>query len=1043
MSSLPTTVQLSSWQPQPIDQALSATAATLRAAFERAGMSLPLLVAQTWFSLHQSTLSPQHWAALREALGTRLLLADDGDLAAYPACRRLWGCAHFGIGAQLRTPDDELLIFMVPDAAAYVRLSQLCSRCHAEADLLRHWRDGLCPPPDCSHLIALVQSMGWLKLLREAGAEVYWRGDVQPGVVPAHVPLVAAPVCAFTAERDQAIVPVLDALRQHSRVHRCTAANTTLAASLEALAQMPAAYRGQEAAIERGHELLDRCRFHPATDMHLPPCVHADPEQRLRDLCEQGITLRYQHAQRAQARERLEHELRIVTQKHFAAYILTVYDLAQQRRTCGRGSAASSMICYCLGLTNVDPIRYKLVFERFLASEREDPPDIDLDFPWDERDAVFASALQRYGRQHVAMVSTHLHYRKWSAMREVARVHDFERAEISDVKRQVSQINRFGGRAVLPGSWDPVFTHARRLYGAPRHYGLHPGGLIITQCSVDQLVPTHPSKKIIAGKPFPAIAWEKDGAEDMGLVKIDILGNRSLAVIRDTLQDLSEDGIHIDEKRWRPQDDMATRRLVAAGKTMGCFYIESPAMRQLNAKAGSGDFDRLVIHSSIVRPAANTWITTYLQRLHEFKRTGMLKDEWFVHPVMKSLLSESFGVLSYQEDVMLVAKELAGFSSKDQNYLRKSLGRTDTMERLQAVKAIFMVGCQANNVAAATAAHVWSMISSFAGYSFCKAHSASYAMVSFQCAYLKAHHPAYFMARVISNGGGFYDRSAYVEETRRQGVQILAPCVLKSDYPTRCVDGGRGMRLGLHCVPGLHRKHALQIIAETRQRPFFSFTEFYLRCPLSLRECLFLEQAGAFNNLLRHWNQQQRRWIINEVYRQRGRTRQRPPATQEINNLLACSDPEPPDLPASEPRTVWQARFEAIGCLPYRHPLYLWPQVQHQRRHYYCADITEAMAGRRVELIAWCITAKQVEATQKKDRRGRPLAQPQKTPMSFATLEDETGIIETTWFPRVYQQYGVALSQRQPLRVTGQVQVEFGFVSLNVERVALMACNAK
>ncbi len=1036
------TTAIQSWKPQARADAgsgLAELAEQVAQGFRHAGLPLPLIAAQTHFSLHNSLLSPSQWAVISARLGTRekpqrLLLADEADLSAYPACRQQWDCAHFGVGAQIKTDDGKRLVFLVASEQGYVNLSQLLSALHRDAFLLQRWIYRKQALPDCSGLLVLVQDMQWLEILREAGAEVYWRSSVNLQQAPTGIPLVAAPICGFSHETDLEMLPVLAALRENGRVGDAVARDDI--ASLEALLTMPAHYRGHEEAIERGCELLERCCYHPSPLIKLPPHVHADPDTVLLEKCAVGLRKRYEHGNLHAAKERLAFELDIVSRKQFSSYILTVYELAQRRRTCGRGSGASSIICYCLGLTNVDPIRYNLVFERFLAPEREDPPDIDLDFPWDERDAVFSAAIQRYGREHVAMVCTHLHYRKWSVLREVARVHNMKRDKITAVKRELSQLNRFGGQAVLTHKWLPIFEQAQRLFGAPRHYGLHPGGLIITHCPTAMLVPTHPSKKLIDGEPLPSIAWEKDGAEAMGLLKIDILGNRSLAVIRDTIQDLQEDGISIDEHLWRPQDDLATCALIAAGKTMGCFYIESPAMRQLNAKAGSGDFDRLVVHSSIVRPAANKWIQTYLERLHAYRRTGIICDDWFVHPVLKNLLSESFGILSYQEDVMLVAKELAGFSSRDQNYLRKSLGRTDTMERLQAVRVKFMDGCSARGVTDAVATHVWSMISSFAGYSFCKAHSASYAMVSFQCAYLKAHHPAYFMARVMSNEGGFYGRSAYVEEARRLGIQISAPCVLSSDYPTKRAHGGRSIRLGLQCIPHLHKAHALQIVAESRKRRFKTFTEFYLRCPLALRECLSLEKAGAFNALLRSYNQAQRQWIIESVHiAHAGKQKLKTVFTQSINRLFGYSDPEPPDLASPSPRSVWRQRFETIGCLPYRHPLCLWGLVK-RRRCQSIENVNATREGQRLEICAWSITGKQVTAIQRKGENGEELEEPRRSLMSFVTLEDETGILETTWFPRVYQRYGHYLSETQPLYVYGHVQVEFGFVSLNVERVA-------
>jgi DNA polymerase-3 subunit alpha/error-prone DNA polymerase len=330
------------------------------------------------------------------------------------------------------------------------------------------------------------------------------------------------------------------------------------------------------------------------------------------------------------------------------------------------------------------------------------------------------------------------------------------------------------------------------------------------------------------------------------------------------------------------------------------------------------------------------------------------------------------------------------------------------------------------------------MISSFAGYSFCKAHSASYAMVSFQCAYLKAHHPAYFMSRVISNGGGFYDRSAYVEEARRMGIRIHGPCVLRSAYATTHEQGGQALRLGLHCIAQVHVAHAQTIISECQRQPFRGFTELYVRCPMSMREYLALEEAGALNKLLANCNQPRRLWLIKRV----AQLFPRPHIKAALRSYVeqhGYSDPLPPALADVSPLQIWRRRFACIGCLPYSHPLCLWPATQGRRQHH-CSDITAAVQGHHVTLVAWSITAKQVEAVQKKDRRGRLLDEPQRQAMSFVTLEDETGIIESVWFPRSYQRYGHLLAERQPLQVSGRVQVEFNFVSLEVEEVTLLNC---
>src|ERR1043165_9897890 len=264
---------------------------------------------------------------------------------------------------------------------------------------------------------------------------------------------------------------------------------------------------------------------------------------------------------------------------------------------------------------------------------------------------------------------------------------------------------------------------------------------------------------------------------------------------------------------------VSPRQIISRGLTIGCISIESPAMRLLNAKAGVTDFERLTPHSSIIRPAANSWINTYLERFTEFRRTGQQRDEWYPHPALRALLSESFGILSYQEDLMLISRDLAGFGIKQQNSLRKALGRSDTPERLAGLAGAFFSGCEERGVSAEVSDLVWGMIVSFAGYSYTKAHSASYVKVSFQAACLKIHNPAHFMARVISNEGGFYGPCAYVEEARRLKVEILPPCVVSGTWDTKRTTH-HSFRVGFQLVRGIHRRTVTQIIRERERAPF-------------------------------------------------------------------------------------------------------------------------------------------------------------------------------------------------------------------------------
>ncbi len=1011
------------------------------------GRPLPLLALRSTYSLLRGVVAPAAWGEALAAVyppehrGPWAVLADHDDLLGLPACCDAWGHERVGVGATLVLPGGEgprLLLILAPERSGYARLCSLLSWRHEAATDWRAWLASDAPPPlNLAGLVCLIDDVAWGERLRRGGAEVYWRNHIRPRRCPPGFAAVAAPLLTHLSPASRPIEPVLAAM----------AGGTTLPPRPPpgrgaCLSQLPAildAYAGREDQLARGQTLLARCRHVPGAPvdgvapLHLPPSRWSDPPRLLRRLARAGAHRRYGTPLPAAVAARLDHELGVIGAKGFAGYLLCVFDLARGRRTCGRGSGAASLVCYCLGLTNVDPIRYRLVFERFLAPERTDPPDLDIDFPWDERDAVLAAAVQTYGRDHVGMVVTHNRLNQRGALREVARVFGLSDHVIGPVLDDLRLCRRFGApdgaeAPTLAPPWPTILATAAAVRGAPRHLGLHCGGVVITPEPIRELVPVHDAaKRLEDGSPVPAIAWEKDGAEAMGLVKIDLLGNRSLAVIRDTLADLREDGVAIDTARWRPDDDPATRRLVATGATMGCFYIESPAMRQLQAKVGSGSFDRLVVHSSIIRPAANRWIAAYLERHHHHRRTGRLEDDWFVHPCLRELLSETYGIISYQEDVMLVAQRMAGFDSAGANALRKALGKADTARRLAALADAFHAGCRERGVAPAAATAVWDMITSFSGYSFCKAHSASYAMVSFQCAWLKAHHPAHFLARVIANAGGFYHPAAYVEEARRCGVAIRGPDVGRSEWATRR-EGMGAIRLGLQLVAGLGREPARRICAARACAPFAGLRDLRRRCRLERDQLRALFTAGALDRLVAPDDSAARAWIVAAVARE-----PLPPAGDAQTCLAleqpAVGDPRPPPLPPVDPLEHVRRRHAALGLLPERHPFsVLWTLPAQRLR---CAAITAARVGAQVRVIARCITRKQVVATY--DRAGPA---PRREPMAFVTLEDETGLLETVWFPEAYRRYGRLLEDAgAPLEVTGRVQVDHGCVALAIASV--------
>ena len=422
----------------------------------------------------------------------------------------------------------------------------------------------------------------------------------------------------------------------------------------------------------------------------------ADAFEYLKEECYRGAERRYGELSDS-VRKRLEHELKIIKDKGFATYFLIVRDIVRQStRTCGRGSAAASLVSYCLGITHVEPITHNLFFERFLNEGRTDPPDIDIDFPWDERDGVFDYVFRKYGAVRAAMISNHVGFRARAAVREVAKVYGLPEQEIKAVTQRMGYYwsirnledsirhHPIYKDMELKDPWPEIVRLAVKLDGYPRHMSVHCGGIVIVPDRIDRYVPVEPAPKGV-----PIIQWEKDQAEDAGLIKIDLLGNRSLAVIRDALAAIKENyGTEIDYEQWDPTTDAKTQDLIRRGDTIGVFYVESPSMRQLQQKCQTGDFDHLVIHSSIIRPAANKYIREYVRRL----RGGSYQS---LHPILDEVLGETYGIMVYQEDVSRIAMAMAGFNASDADLLRKILSKKRAGRKLEDYKEMFYAGAAA------------------------------------------------------------------------------------------------------------------------------------------------------------------------------------------------------------------------------------------------------------------------------------------------------------------------------------------------------------
>ncbi len=834
------------------------------------------------------------------------------------------------------------------------------------------------------------------------------------------LPIVATPGSFFNHPADFTIHRVLRAIDRNTALSRLKANDT---APPDAFLASPETYRQRFApcpeAIENTKTIAERLSFTgPDLGLVMPPYEFGPPEKadaNLREAVYKGAKRRYGEISDAVA-DRLEHELRIISKMGFSGYFLIVSDIVSHSpRTCGRGSGAASLAAYCLGITNVCPVKHNLYFERFLNPGRTDAPDIDVDFAWDERDDIIARVLSKYSGR-AALVANHVCFKPRMAVRETARVFGLTDREINQIAKRLPWFWESDGDQSLqermatlppmrgidfPEPWPEILAIAQGLIGLPRYLSVHPGGVVITPKRIDSYVPIQ-----TAPKGVPIVQWEKDAVEDAGLVKIDLLGNRSLGVIRDALADMGENGIELDESRWEPEDDYATQEALARGGTMGCFYIESPAMRLLQQKSRVGDFEHLVIHSSIIRPAANEVIQEYINRLHGGAWTP-------IHPLMADVLSETFGLMVYQEDVSRVAVRVAGFSHAEADRLRKVMAKKDRERRLRDYFYRFAAGARAKGLDDDRIGQIWRMIMSFNGYSFCKPHSASYARVSFQAAYLKTHHPAEFMAAVISNQGGFYSTFAYVSEARRLGLSILPPDIMESRI--RWTGRDRFLRVGFLSIKDLSAATRERIIKERGKRPFTDPKDFFERVRPDDTEGRALIHSGTLDRFHPKKHRPALLWQFSAWQKRRSR--------ENIEASL-FSDPAPPampELPEDDARQKLRREFAVLGFLCGCHPMTLFADQLKPLNTVKAAHISTHL-GRRIQFAGWLITGKTV-VTKKGD------------PMKFVTFEDDTGLVETTFFPAAYNRFCHALDYGRPFLLSGKVEENWGAKTLTVDRV--------
>lgn len=694
--------------------------------------------------------------------------------------------------------------------------------------------------------------------------------------------------------------------------------------------------------------------------------------------------------------ERIERELGIIKQKKFIAYYLIAYDLICYANKMGfayvgRGSGANSVVAYCLGITNVDPIELDLYFERFLNAERSSPPDFDIDFAWDNRDAIYDYIFQRYEKGHVCLLATHVTYQKRSVVRELGKVFGLPKEEIDAIVEEPQKNQDRDHITKL------IFQYAERIKDLPSNLSIHAGGVLITEQPIYAYTALE-----LPPKGYPVSQFEMHNAEDMGIFKFDILSQRGLGHLKESIRHVKRNkNIDIDIDRFLDfKKDPKIKDLMRQSKAMGCFYVESPAMRMLLEKLRCDDYLTLVAASSIIRPgvARSGMMRAYIERFH-LSRNG--KPYETIHPLMDSLMKETYGVMVYQEDVIKVAHHFAKLTLTEADVLRRGMsGKYRSRQEFMRVRERFFENCRNEGYDNAVTDRVWYEIESFSGYSFSKGHSASYAVESYQSLYLKAHHPLEFMVGVINNFGGFYKTEFYFHEARMNGAIIEAPCVNRSEYLTTIY--GKEIFIGFIHLKSLEAKVAKEIVAERiKNGEYRSLDNFLRRVVLGLEQIRILIRMGAFR-----FTGKSKQHLLWEAMLYFSSVKTRNKTTVDLFD----TEPKEYPLPVLQHNELENAfdEIELLGfplCDPFR--LLATPD----RGDTVARDLGNKL-GRQVHIIGYVVTTKDT-STLKND------------PMHFGTFNDAYGeVFDTVHFPDIARKF--PFRGRGFYSIKGKVVEDFG-----------------
>lgn len=759
------------------------------------------------------------------------------------------------------------------------------------------------------------------------------------------------------------------------------------------------------------------------------------PDEYLRKLCLEGLRKRYGENPDPQVIKRMEHELEVIKKTGFATYFLIVHDFVNWAKSNkilvgpGRGSVGGSLVAYLLNITNIDPLKNNLLFERFLNPERISLPDIDVDFTDRRRNEVIEYVAKKYGRKKVAQIITFGTMAARAVVRDVGRALGYSYSFCDKIAKMIpfgytldqalATINELRSLYLGDEKVRKLIDYAKKLEGCVRHASTHACGVVISNVDLDEICPLQyasQSDKTIVTQ------FEMHSIEELGLLKMDFLGLKNLTLIEDTVSLVKKlKNIEIDIENL-PPEDKKTFKLFQKGETIGVFQLESEGMRKYLKQLKPNKIDDLIAILALYRPGPLALIPEYIAGKHKKKEIN------YLHPKLKPILQETFGIIVYQEQVMKIAQELAGFTLGEADILRKAIGKKD-MQLLKEQKNKFIEGCKKNNISETTALQIWNWIEPFGRYSFNKSHSAGYAIIAYQTAYLKAHFPTEFMCCLLTTEKADVERIGFlISECKRMGIEVLPPDINES-LKNFTVIGEKQIRFGLLAIKNVGEKLVESIIEERKQRgAFTSIADFLFRLPqkeLNKKSLEALIKAGAFDKLAERnqllFNLERLLQAAREAQRtksegQRGLFEILNPFSKREIKLLSTK-------PASLSQKLrWEK--ELLGLYISSHPLEEFKHLL-EKQPFTISKIKKAISkfiNRQVKIFGIISRKKKIIT-----KNGKP--------MFFLDLEDLEDKIEVVAFPAVIEKNPLLFQENKIVCIAGKLDDKDGVPKIICEEI--------